>query len=44
MAMYQSLELNRGVTAGKNDPMTRQDALWLFYNLLTAPTKTGQCT
>ena len=42
MAMYQSLELNRGVTAGKNDPMTRQDALWLFYNLLTAPTKTGQ--
>ena len=27
MAMYQSLELNRGVTAGKNDPMTRQDAL-----------------
>lgn len=42
MAMYQSLELDRGVTAGKNDPMTRQDALWLFYNLLTAPTKTGQ--
>ena len=42
MAMYQSLELDRGVTAGKNDPMTRQDALWLFYNLLTAPTKAGQ--
>ena len=42
MAKYQSLNLDRGVTAGKNDPMTRQDALWLFYNLLTAPTKAGQ--
>lgn len=42
MAKYQALGLDRGVTAGKNDPMTRQDALWLFYNLLTAPTKTGQ--
>lgn len=42
MAKYQALGLDRGVTAGKNDPMTRQDALWLFYKLLTAPTKTGQ--
>lgn len=42
MAKYQALGLDRGVTAGKNDPMTRQDALWLFYNLLTAPTKNGQ--
>lgn len=42
MAKYQALGLDRGVTAGKNDPMTRQDALWLFHNLLTAPTKTGQ--
>ena len=42
MAKYQALGLDRGVTAGKNDPMTRRDALWLFYNLLTAPAKTGQ--
>ena len=42
MAKYQALNLDRGITAGKNDPMTRQDALWLFYNLLTAPTKSGQ--
>lgn len=42
MAMYHSLKLDRGVTAA--DPaaaMTRQDAMYLFYNLLSARTKAG---
>ncbi len=42
MAMYQTLKLDRGISASQGDPMTKQDALWLFYNLLTAKTKTGQ--
>lgn len=42
MAMYQTLKLDKGISIGQNDPMTKRDALWLFYNLLTAKTKTGQ--
>lgn len=42
MALYQTLKLNRNITIGQDDPMTKGDALWLFYNLLTAKTKTGQ--
>lgn len=40
MAMYRTLDLNEGITIGQNDTMTRQDAMYLFYNLLTAPSKT----
>ena len=40
MAMYKSLDLDEGITIGQNDTMTRQDAMYLFYNLLTAPTRT----
>ena len=42
LSMYQSLKLNRGVSAaGASDPLTRQDAVYLFYNLLSAKTKAG---
>lgn len=40
MAKYRDLHLDKGVTAGQNSPLTRRDCLYLFYNLLTAPTKT----
>lgn len=40
MSMYKTLDLDEGITIGQNDTMTRQDAMYLFYNLLTAPTKT----
>lgn len=43
MALYRSADLDQGLTAQKaTDPLTRQDCLHLFYNLLCAPTKTGQ--
>ena len=43
MAMYRTLDLDEGITIGQNDTMKRQDAMYLFYNLLTAPTRsTGQ--
>ena len=42
MAMYRSLNLDAGVTVTRpTDPMKRQDAMYLFYNLLTAKTKEG---
>ena len=42
LAMYSSLKLNRGVTAaGAAAPLTRQDAVYLFYNLLSARTREG---
>jgi len=40
MAKYRDLDLDRGVRAGQTDAMTRQDCLYLFYNLLTAPSRT----
>ena len=40
MAKYRDLELDRGVCAGQNDLMTRRDCLYLFYNLLPAPSRT----
>ena len=40
MSMYKTLKLDEGITIGQNDTMTRQDAMYLFYNLLTAPSKT----
>lgn len=42
LAMYRSLKLDRGVTASQAaSPLTRQDAVFLFYNLLSAKTKEG---
>lgn len=42
LAMYHSLKLDRGVSAaGAAGPLTRQDAVYLFYNLLSAQTKEG---
>ena len=42
MALYRTLGLDAGVSAGQEDAITRRDALYLFYNLLTAQTKSGQ--
>ncbi|NCB63036.1 MAG: S-layer homology domain-containing protein [Clostridia bacterium] len=43
MALYKTLELSDGVaTISPGAPMTRGDALYLFYNLLTANTKDGK--
>lgn len=36
MALYRNLGLDEGITAAQNSAMTRQDALLLFYNLMTA--------
>lgn len=42
LAMFHSLKLDRGVSAvGAASPLTRQDAVYLFYNLLSARTKEG---
>ena len=42
LALYRSLRLDRGVSAASaTAPLTRQDAMYLFYNLLSAPTKDG---
>ena len=42
LAMYHSLKLSQGVTAlGAASTLTRQDAVYLFYNLLSAKTKDG---
>lgn len=42
LALYESLELDTGVTAKKGDIVTRRDCLQLFVNLLNAKTKSGQ--
>lgn len=42
MAMYRTLKLDRNISATQTEAMTRQDSLWLFYNLLTAANKSGQ--
>ena len=41
MAQYRALKLNQGISLGQNDPMTRRDALYLFYNLLLTKNKSG---
>ena len=42
LTMYHSLKLSAGVTAaGAASTLTRQDAVYLFYNLLSAKTKDG---
>lgn len=42
MTLYHNLDLDEGISIGQDSPMTRQDAMYLFYNLLTAKTKQGQ--
>lgn len=42
LALYHNLRLDRGVSASAPlDALSRQDAVYLFYNLLSAPTKEG---
>ena len=42
LALYRTLWLDRGVSAASaTAPLSRQDAMYLFYNLLSAPTKEG---
>ena len=41
MALYYKEDLDEGITIGQTSAMTRQDAMYLFYNLLTAATKAG---
>ncbi len=43
LALYHSLDLDQGVAAqNATDPLTRQDCLHLFYDLLCASNKSGQ--
>ena len=43
LAMYRSLGLDRGVEAASaGAQLTRRDAMYLFYNLMTAQNKGGQ--
>ncbi|MCI8650990.1 MAG: S-layer homology domain-containing protein [Oscillospiraceae bacterium] len=42
MTLYRNLNLDEGISIGQDSYMTRQDAMYLFYNLLTAKTKQGQ--
>lgn len=42
MALYHSLDLDRGLSAqNAGDILTRQDCMYLFYNLMTTNTKAG---
>ena len=42
LALFRSLDLDTDLTAtAANDTLTRQDAMYMFYNMLTAPTKSG---
>ena len=42
LALYRSKGLDQGVSAQRaSDSLTRQDAMYLFYNLMTANTKEG---
>ncbi len=43
MNLYRNLKLDQGVSASTPEtPITRRDAMYLFYNLMTTRTKTGQ--
>ena len=42
MSLFHSLDLDDGIRDVPNAPMTRRDAMCLFYNLLTADTKDGR--
>lgn len=41
MAAYHNLKLDTGISTGQNGAMTRRDAMYLFYNLMTAKTIDG---
>ncbi len=41
LAKYYELDLYEGVTAQVGQPLTRNDCLYLFFNLMSAPTATG---
>ncbi len=41
MAAYHNLGLDEGISAAQNSAMTRRDALYLFYNLMTTKNKSG---
>lgn len=42
MALYHSLKLERGLSAqNSNDVLTRHDAMYLFYNILSTNSKSG---
>lgn len=41
-ALYKKLKLNKNISKKSNQGLTRKDCINLFYNLLTAKTKTGQ--
>ena len=42
MALYDSKDLNKNITKTKNQALTRQDCMNLFYNTLKASTKDGK--
>lgn len=39
LAMYQSLKLNKNISAQKGSELTRQDCMYLFYNALNTKSK-----
>ena len=41
MAAYRNLGLDENITAGQDSAMTRRDALYLFYNLMTTKNTSG---
>lgn len=42
LALFRSLKLDTDLVASQpNDPLTRRDAMYMVYNMLTTPTKTG---
>lgn len=41
MAAYRNLNLDEGISASANSPLTRGDVLCLFYNLMTTKNKSG---
>ena len=41
MAAYRNLDLDEGISIGQSASMTRRDAMYLFYNLMTAHLKDG---
>ena len=44
MALYRSLKLSEGISAGSTTAMTRQNCMRLFYNLLSVDLKDGSKT
>jgi len=42
MSLYYNLDLDEGISIGADTSMTRLDAMYLFYNLLTAKMLNGQ--